>query len=196
MPEYASALGKREIDAAFLTGFEADVAAAKKVAGSLTGKTAEKEGDTDHEEDCKKALVSTLKNVQKAAKQKALRTEDDTWLKKYVVGDKFYSSRKLLTDTAEAFIGTALGDKLPGIDQAAVGAIQTALKDYEKAQTGQLDAEGNKTTTYVQLEAAIEDIARRRREIQVAADAIWSPEEKTNAGIRKKFKIPATKAFK
>ncbi len=42
----------------------------------------------------------------------------------------------------------------------------------------------------MEIEAELKDIARRRRKIQLCADAEWSYANKAKAGIRAEFKLP------
>ena len=195
-PEYASRLAKRDIKNAELTALMNQIQAARNQVGNAAGKTTAKEGVTASETELKDALVKLLKNVQKAVKQKATRTGDSTLLKKYGVGSNFYSSRALLEQTANNFQAGLATDKLPGIGPDDIKALRQALEAYAKVQTDQTSAQSGATTERANLETAVADIARRRREIQLAADAVWPPENKANAGIRKEFFLPPSKAFK
>ncbi len=140
--------------------------------------------------------MKLLKSVQKAVKQKATRTGDSTLLKKYAVGSKFYSSRAPLEQTANNFQAGLATDKLPGIGQDDNKALRQALEAYAKVQTDQTSAQSGATTERANLETAVADIARRRREIQYAADLLWPVSDPANAGIRREFKIPPDKAIK
>ena len=194
--DYAKLLAKRDIKAEDVTALQNDVKAARGLAGSAVQKTSAKEGVSGTEADLKDALVALLQDVQKAAKQKATKTGDNTLLKKYAGGDKFYRSRTILEQTAANFLATAAADKLPGIDQAALDAIQQALAAYQQVQTDQTGAQSSATTERKSLDAAVEAIVRRRREIQIAADALWPASNAANAGIRAEFKIPPDKMLK
>ena len=168
---------------------------AQALAGQTPGKTAAKQGVTGTEAELKDALVERLQEVQKAAKQKSVRTGDKTLPKKYGIGGKFSSSRALLEQAADSFLENLKTDTLPGIDAAAVTAIKDALAAYRQVQADQTGAQSGATTGRTGLEAAVAAIARRRREIQLAADAAWPASKKTNAGIRVEFGLPADKAL-
>jgi hypothetical protein len=194
--DYATQLAKRDIAADYVAELQADIAAAQTLAGQTVGKTAAKQGVTSTEAELKDTLVERLQEVQKAAKQKSVRTGDKTLPKKYGIGSKFSSSRALLEQTADSFLENLKTDTLPGIDAAAVTAIKDALADYRQVQAEQTGAKSGATTGRAGLEAAVAAIARRRREIQLAADAAWPASKKANAGIRGEFGLPPDKALK
>jgi hypothetical protein len=194
--DYAALLAKRDIKAEDLSALQNDIQAARGLAGSAVQKSTAKQGVTGSEAGLKDALVALLQDVQKAAKQKATKTGDKTLLKKYAGGDKFYRSRTILQQTATNFLANAAADKLPGIDQAALDAIQQALTAYQQVQTDQTGAQSGATTERKSLDAAVQSIARRRREIQIAADALWPPGKAASAGIRSEFKLSPDRAMK
>ncbi len=101
-----------------------------------------------------------------------------------------------MEQTANNFQAGLATDKLPGIGQDDIKALRQALEAYAKVQTDQTSAQSGATPERVNLETAVADIAGRRREIQLAADAVWPPDNKANAGIRKEFFLPPYKAFK
>lgn len=193
---YAPPLAKRDITAAFLTTLQTDIGTARTLAGGAVQKSTAKVGVTKSETDLKTALVALLQGVQKAAKQKSTRTGDKTLLKTYAVGQKFYSNRAVLEQTATNFLSSLPAAALPGIDPDAIANIQQALADYKQVQTDQTGAQSGATTDRANLDTAVADIARRRREIQLAADAEWPHTNKVNAGIRAEFKLPPGKALK
>ncbi len=193
---YAPQLAKRDIAADYVAELQADIEAAQSLAGQAVGKTAAKQGATNNEAELKDALVERLQEVQKAAKQKGTRTGDDLLPRKYGVGTKFTSSRDLLEQAATSFLENLKTDTLPGIDAAAVTAIKDALAAYRQVQADQSGAQSGATTGRAGLEAAVAAIARRRREIQLAADAAWPAGKKANAGLRAEFGLPADKALK
>jgi hypothetical protein len=194
-PAYAPTLAEGDIDAAKVTAFAKAVSDAQKLAGTATQKTTSKKGMTESEAELMGNLVELIKEVQKRAKQK-YEAKNPTVLKDYAVGGKWYNSRALLEQTATNILGKLAADTLPGISAAKVATLQKALDDYKQVQTDQTGGQADATTDRANLEKAIKDIIVRRREIQFAADAAWPHTNKTNAGIRTEFKLPADKAMK
>lgn len=194
--EYAPLLAKRDITAEFVTALLADLTAAQTLTGQATGKTAAKVGVTSTETDLKDALIAQLQEVQKAVKQKSVRTKGTALLKRYAVGSKFYSSRAALEQTAESFLENLKTDTLPGVDAAVIAGIKFALAAYRGAETDQSDAQSQATKGRTALETAVAEIALRRREIQLAADAAWPAGKKANAATRVEFGLSADKALR
>ena len=164
------------------------LATQKKVARAKQQST--NTGDiTDTESTEKQALMDAIKEVQKRAKLKHEDTNPAT-LKDYAIGDKWYNSRAILEQTATNILLKLATDTLPGIDVAKVAALQKALDDYRGVQTEQTGSQGLATGLRAEIEAELKDIAKRRRKIQLCADAEWPSTTKTNAGIRAEFKLP------
>lgn len=112
------------------------------------------------------------------------------------MGTKFSSSRKLLDQAAVSFLENLKTDTLPGIDADSVAGIEAALTAYRAVQADQTGAQSGATTGRSALETAVAALARRRREIQFAADAAWPAGKPGNAAIRREFGLPPDKALK
>ncbi len=133
--------------------------------------------------------------MQKRAKQKH-EAANPGLLQDYAIGDKWYNSRPILEQTATNILAKLAKDTLPAIDAAKISALQKALDDYKKVQTDQSGSQSDATTSRTQLQKAANDIATRRRAIQLCADAEWPHSNKGNAGIRAEFKLPTDREFK
>lgn len=133
--------------------------------------------------------------MQKRAKQKH-EAKNPTVLKDYGIGKKWYNSRPALEQTATDILTKLATDNLPGISAAKVTALQEASDAYTKVQADQTTGQSGATTGRAKLETAVKDIIARRREIQFAADASWPHTDRTNAGIRAEFKLPADRPMK
>jgi hypothetical protein len=196
-PAYLAKLTSEDggLDAEFFTELATDVKTANETVGQATQNTTGKLGATSAETAAKKKLLAAIRSVQKRAKQKYER-KNKTVLKDYYVGDKIESSRQLLETAARGISDKLKTDTLPGITAAKKTALQSATVAYVDCQTDQSTAQSEATTIRQELKAAVDDIARRRRELQLAADDLWPHTTKTNAGIRAEFKLPPDKALK
>jgi hypothetical protein len=193
---HAALLAKREITPELVADLQSDLAAAQALAGQVPGKAAAKTGATGTEAELRDALVERLQEVQKAVKQKTVRRKDEALLKRYLVGKQLYNSRTALEQAADSFLENLKTDTLPGIDADTVAGIRAALDDYRGGQTEQTEAKSDATKARTTLEAAVADLALRRREIQLAADAAWPASKAANAATRREFGLPADKAMK
>lgn len=198
---YAALLAAGDIDAAKVTALSDAIKAARKLAGQAVQSTTGKQGMTGAESELMEALINQIQLVQKRAKQK-YDASDPGKLADYAVGQKFYSSRAILEQTAANILLKLKGttgqpaDALPGIDAAKIAALQQAVDDYQNVQTNQSGAQSTATTARKNLETAIADIVAKRREIQFAADAEWPHTNPANAGVRTEFQLPPDRVMK
>ena len=194
-------LASGDIDDAKVTALVAALAAARKLAAQAVQGTTGKHIVTDEEAGLQETLINRIQYIQKRARQKYDAT-DPGQLADYAVGQKFYSSRTVLEQTAANILLKLSGDqdtpadKLPGVDAAKIAALQQALAGFQGAQSDQSGAQSGATTARRQLEAAIADIVSKRREIQFAADAEWPHTDSANAGIRAEFQLPPDRVVK
>ena len=193
--EYAPTFTAGGITADKLTSLATDIQAAQTLAGQAVQHTTGKEVVTGTEKDLMDKLIELVKEVQKRARQKHAAA-NPTALKNYAIGEKWYSSRAILEQTATNIINLLATDTLPGIDAAKVSALTSALNNYKNVQTDQAGGQTGASTARATLEAAVKDIVARRREIQFAADAQWPSTNPAHAGIRREFRLSADKAFK
>ena len=198
---YAGQLATGGIDDAKVDGLANAVKAARLLAAAAVQNTTGKQGVTTTETALTDDLINQIQNVQKRAKQKHEATAPGK-LADYAIGQKFYSSRAVLEQTAANILAKLKGtagspaDVLPGIDAAKITALQTAADAYQAVQTNQSGAQGDATTARKQLEAAIADLTAKRREIQFAADAEWPHTAPANAGVRTEFQLPTDRVMK
>jgi hypothetical protein len=188
----------------FLDVLHTDICAARALVSKALQKSTGKKQATGSEGTAKATLIEAIGVVQKRAKQKYSGSDKEA-MKSYFVGADIGESRPLLEQSAQTILDKLNGtpgtpaDKLPGIDAAKITAIATALAAYKQSQTGQTDQQSDATTARLQLDKLINGpngIAARRRQIQYAADAHWSPADATNAGVRIKFGLPKDKSLK
>jgi hypothetical protein len=200
-PDNAPLFADGDIDAAFCTGFGTDIQNAKNLASTAVQKTTGKKQQTGTEDALAGELVKHIQGIQKRAKQKYAATSP-VLLKDYAVGVNYQTSRKVLEQTGTTIHAKLTGDAqtpadvLPGVKPARITDFKTALDAYTGSNPDQADAQGGATGVRAQLEAAVTALAAKRRQIQYAADDIWPHTEKANAGIRKEFGLPKSKALK
>lgn len=194
-------LSDAEIPATKVTALLADVDAARKLAGKAVQGASGKHILSEEEETRKQALLKEISNIQTRARQK-YDAAQPARLKEYGIGQRYANSRSLLEQMATNILLKLNGDdktpadKLPGVTAAKIGALQTALDDYQSAQGDQSGAQGAATTWRKQVEKAVADIVKQRREIQFAAAAEWPHTNPANAGVRKEFLLPPNRAMK
>ncbi|MBI4327948.1 MAG: hypothetical protein HY674_22180 [Chloroflexi bacterium] len=190
-----SVIEKGDLPAAKLTILANDIAAAQKLAAQVAQSATGKQDTTQTETASMKKLIGLLTSVQKRARQK-YKAKNPLLLNDYAIGEKWYNSRPILERTAASILAKLAKDTLPAIDAAKIAEIQKARDEYKPVQTDQTGGQTDASTDRARLEAAVKDIAARRREIQFAADDQWPHTDKANAGIRAEFKLPVDRALK
>jgi hypothetical protein len=192
---YAVKLAAGGIDATKITALTAAIASARTLAAQATQGTTGRQGVTQTEAELFDNLVDKIKEVQKRARQKYDATEP-LKLKDYAVAQRFDNSRSLLEQTAANVLEKLKTDTLPGITPEKIAALQAALAEYQGVQGDQTGAQSGATTARKELEAAVDGIIAKRREIQFAADAEWPHTNPAHAGIRAEFKLPPDRVMK
>jgi hypothetical protein len=195
-PEFAPALARLELDAAFLSALRGEITSTRQLAGGAVSKTVAKQDITRVEKGLRDDLSALLKDVQKAAKQKVADGANRSLLNKYLVGERIDRNRARIEQVAVSFIAHAPADNLPGIDAEVIGQMQDALEAYDQIESAQSGAQGDASTDRRTLAGIVLDIARRRRRIQHAADRAWPARNRDNAPIRRQFKLPAYTSLK
>lgn len=191
--DYAADLAGEGIDAAFITGLRAKIREAGTFTASAGGKKADKESDTQREEDLKNALLELIGVVQARAKRKFKL--GDPKRAKYFIGQPIESSRTLLETSTQTIVTNLATDALPGMKPADVPALQAALDVYKGVQTDQSGNQSGAAMARAKFEAKVKEVADLRREIQYAVDAVWPASKPANAAIRIEFQIPPDRAM-
>lgn len=125
-----AALAKRDIDAAYLTGLDGIIKTARSRI-TATGQSSDTAQSANlSATGAERALVIALQGIQSAAKQKhkMLAEDDDPAtnfpLDGYLIGKRLNRSHALLLQNADALIGKAKTDALPGYDAAAIKVVE------------------------------------------------------------------------
>jgi hypothetical protein len=189
---FASTLSERDIDAALLTTLLSDITAVREKAAGAVSHSATKEGTTGNEAKLMEDLISSIREVQSAAKQK-YDSGDRTHLANYYIGHKL-DDRGSLVQIATAMLdrldGAAPKDTLPGIKAPKITQLKTRLTAYGQVDLDQAGAQGDASGARTEFEKQVESIKQRRRQIQFAADAEWPSSDPANAATRRQFSLP------
>ena len=82
---------------------------------------------------------------------------------------------------------------LPKITAQHSTDLQAALDDYKKTKVTQVVGKGDAIKLRNDLATMVESVALRRRQLQHAADGEFPHTDPANAGMRKKFDLPANR---
>ena len=192
--DYAPLLTARDITGVFVTQLDTDIAACQARIGKAIDLTSDIRTATDAEAQAQSNLITALKEVQAAAKQKYSRTTP-AQMKDYFVGEKLDTSRATLVQIADSISEKLKTDTLPGIDAAKVTALKTLRDAYTAANSGQGDVQSKATTERNGIEADVKSITDRRVQIQFAADAQWPANGNGHTAIRREFQLPTDRPF-
>ncbi len=192
--EYAGPLAAREITAEDMTATLTKIQQARAKAAEATQATSGKRGVTKREQDAKDALMTCIVEIQKAAKQKARKTELS--LDDYFVGERIDQNRARLEQLAAQIIAKAAASALPGITPAKITAANDALTGYTKIESDQTGAQGEATGGRTSLKQLVREITNTRIAIQLAADAEWPHANPVNAALRREFQLPPDRALR
>lgn len=190
--EFAAALTEREIDGAFINTLLADIGAARRQAGGAVAGSAAKEQTTKDEAVLMNDLITTIRELQSAAKQK-YDSGDRTQLANYYIGEKL-DNRSNLVQFATAIFdrlgGATPKDTLPGIKPAKIAQLESRLQAYKNIDLHQASAQGGASDARTNLSDQVNSISQRRRRIQFAADGQWPSSNPANAATRRQFELP------
>lgn len=190
---YATLLADEGIDAAFLTDLRAKIAEADALVANAGGKTSAKQITTRAEETRKAELLELIATIQSRAKRKYVK--GDPRRANYFIAQPIDDSRTQLETCTRAIIAHLATDTLPGMKAGDIPALQAALDAYHAVQTTQTVDQSGASTARAGYEAKVKEVARLRREIQYAVDALWPAKKKANAPIRVEFKLSPDRAL-
>ncbi len=192
--DYAAKLAESEINADFVDQLVSDVAATSARIGKAGDLTSDVRVATAAEAQAQQSLLSGIKGIQAAAKQKYARTTPQQ-MKDYYVGEDIDSSRARVLQVADAIIAKLVTDTLPGVNAAKVTALKSMRAAYFGANAGQTGTQSQASTERNTVEDAVKSVTDRRIAIQFAADGIWQSDNKANAPIRREFQLPVDRPF-
>jgi len=185
-----AALANRDIDEQFVTAMFTEVGQAReKAAEAILNTTAQREA-TATQAKAEKSLLTGLKEVQKAAKQKYTRTNRIA-LAAYFVGKKLNGSKPNLAQSSQTIIEKAGLDSLPGFTPAKVKALGGLRKNWVATTDAHLAAESATLQARAELKVLLKSVKDKCVAVQLAADAEWPPANEEHHGVRKEFVLAA-----
>ncbi len=188
---YAAILAEHEIDDAFLAALQTDCQTASTIIGSTVNATGDRAGATANETSARRALMAAVRTVQSAARQKYGKTNRGAMID-YMIGTRLGQNRAQIEHCAATVLNKLASDKLPGINPDKLAA---ALQTYRGIETVQAAAQSSATSNRAALEALIEKIDAARRQILLAVETAWPPDNAANAGLRAEFGLPPRRHY-
>lgn len=186
--EFTAAMTAREITPAFLTSLLDDIEIARQTAASAVTGTTAKTDATQDEEVLMRALVGSIREIQKAARQK-YKASDKVQLNNYYIGERL-DQRPRLEQIATGIHGRLKGptpvDTLPGITTAKVTTLKSALDAYKAINLTQTGFQGDATGSRNTLSNQVNSIDDRRRQIQFGPTPI--PPTPANAANSRSYR--------
>ncbi len=194
-PEYRATLLARGItddtldalDTAVSEGRKEQAAAVESDTGQLVSTGAEKQS--------RKELLTALREVQTAARQKWTRSQPAA-LKDYYIGENLPNmSRATLVQVTEGILLRLSTQTLPGITPETITALAAKRGAYVEANQTQLGyiagAKARREATLEHLKTATD----LRIEVQFAADAAYPFDNPKSAPARTEFALPLNRRF-
>ncbi len=192
--DYSTHLATREITPEYVSDFSDDTDAARiKAAEAVQFSTASKTATAD-EFKAAHILLASLKEVQKAAKQKYARTNRIV-LADYFVGKKLNGNRANLLQTSQTILNKAGIDTLPGITNAKVIELKDLRAAWITSNNIQKTNVSAAQSARAELKTMLKSIEDRKVAIQLAADAEWPHADESNAAVRREFGLSPRKPF-
>lgn len=176
---------------------------AQETAQRATTGTADLRNVSAKEEQLKKALLASIKNVQTRAKEKYGESAPAK-LKSYYVGEAI-ASRAQIEEAGASIVALVRNkddsghpitpqDTLPGLTDSGILDLTTNFDAYVGVQADQTLALGDASSARGSFKEQCKQIARRRRKLQLAIDAEYPPGE-DHAAFRKQFGLQGDKAM-
>ena len=138
------------------------------------------------------ALIEKLRKFQNRAKRKFRGNKEK--LAAYRIGKaSFGANRVELEQDAKVVIDLAEEDALPGTTPEKIAEARESLADWKQADDAQEVAIRKQSELVREFEVAVNAINGDRRDIQLAADAIWPFTEKAHVPVRRNFGLPLSR---
>jgi hypothetical protein len=191
---FALLLAVAGINAAVLAVFNAAIKAVQARMSKAIGLTADLRTATVEERAARRLLLGKINGIKASAKRKYARTAPDQ-LADYFVGKPMNNSRAMLVQSSASILLKLATDTLPGVTQEIIDALQQAHDDYVAANGMQVDLQSQATQERIGIAADVRALTTQRLNVQLAADGIWLPTDKTSAPIRKEFQLPINRSI-
>ena len=195
-------MAAQDIEPGWLDAFDAAIKEARRRTSTTGQGSVEAKQATELSDQAAAALVTGLKRIQSAAKQKhQMLAEDGDPATNfptdgYLIGTRLDASRATLLQSADTLIARAEADSLPGFKTPdKIEAIEKLLAAYATSEDGQKDTSRDKELARLGRDELISRINSRRAAVQHAADSLWPATLEVNRPIRKTFSLPLTRSM-
>ncbi len=190
--EYVTLLADEGIDQELLTRLETATESSRELGHQVVASKAAKKRATRKENEAKDKLFAVLRKFQNRAKRKFRGNKER--LAAYRIGKaSFGANRVEFEQDAKVVIDLAEEDALPGATPEKIAEARQSLADWKKADDVQDVAVRKQSELVQEFEDAVSPINGDRRDIQLAADAIWPFSEKTHVPVRRNFGLPLSR---
>ena len=195
----AAALAGRDINDAYLSGLETIIKTARRRISDTGQSTDTSQSANLSATGAERALVIALQGIQSAAKQKhkMLAEDDDPAtnfpLSGYLIGTRLNRSHALLLQNADALLGKAKADSLPGYVPAEIQKVEAALAACRGTETRSDEADAAQLGDTTARDTLLHKINVRRSALQHAADALWPYTSEDSISFRKAFLLPLSR---
>jgi hypothetical protein len=191
---YKAVLIRREIPEAKITGLANKIIATRNQTATA-GQVANAVGGLSlTEAQAERELLTDIRSVQAAAKQKYARTQPEV-LNDYLVGTDVTESREVLEQSSQSLLNKLGSERPPGVDTEFIARMENNRRAYVGINVTQgtqgLDAEREQD----KRDQFVEDLKDARVEIQYAIDAEYPPTKPEHAAVRRLFDLPANRPF-
>ncbi len=151
-------------------------------------------GGTLDEEQAQLELLTHMRTVQAAAKQKYARTNPEL-LETFDVGTDVTQSRPVMEQSSQNLLTKAGDHDLPGIDTQFVTDMTGSRKTFVDVNVNQGAQTVQAQKDRLKRDEFIGEIKDARIEIQYAMEAEFPPTKPENAAVRRLFDLPANRPF-
>ncbi len=185
-------LASQEIEESTLTGIVTLAEEARSIGQKVVAAKEDKKRKTQLEQEARETLLRGLRAIQTGVKRKFPK-DKIKWAAYRIGKASFGSNRVELEQDAKVILDSAEGDEVKGITPEKITEIRALLKAWVKADEEQDAAEAKVTDLLKEFEENVDEINVARRDVQRAADTVWSYKEGKNAGTRRALKLPANR---
>lgn len=192
--EAAAQLQAKGLDPAFVAALLNDCTAATGKGTVAMDHDTNSEVSTREAEAARKTLVDSLCDLQSAGRQLHQHTSPEK-LKDYLVGDNLTQSQEILAQSAQTIVNKANAERPPSVDTDVIVRVQGEIGKVSQAKQEQEGESATAQTMRAERDALVEAIKQRGQQIKLGADRAWPPGNPANAGMRRKFRLPANRRY-
>ena len=193
-PAYANALGAKGITPAFVVALLASAHGLVGTECEVLDHESNSEVATHDGLSAKKILITSLRDLQSAGRQLHQHASPEK-LKDYLVGNNITKSRAILDTAAQVIVGKANAERPPGVDTTLILRVQGELVAFTGANESQGDEQLEAQDLRTERNATVKAVKADGQLILIAADRVWPSSNRSHAGVRRKFQLPANRPY-